>query len=65
MKEPKGPKVTRTINEICKTRIHDAYFTMNRMNFEDYFREYESALSPAKEFATTRPEYLKPGKKAY
>jgi hypothetical protein len=63
MKEPKGPKVTRTINEICKTRIHDAYFTMNRMNFEDYFREYESALSPAKEFATTHPEYLKPGKK--
>jgi tRNA G46 methylase TrmB len=60
MKEPKGPKVKRTINEICKTRIHDAYFTMNRIDFEDYFREYETPLSPAKEFATTHPEYLKP-----
>ncbi|MFY9794204.1 MAG: hypothetical protein WAK17_29700 [Candidatus Nitrosopolaris sp.] len=63
MKEPKGPKVTRTINEICKTRIHDAYFTMNRMDFEDYFREYESTLLPATEFATTHPEYLKPGQR--
>ncbi|HYT03019.1 MAG TPA: HD domain-containing protein, partial [Candidatus Acidoferrum sp.] len=63
MKEPKGPKVKRTINEICKTRIHDAYFTMNRIDFEDYFREYETALSPAIEFATTHPEYLKPAQK--
>jgi len=63
MKEPKGPKVKRTINEICKTRIHDAYFTMNRIDFEDYFREYETTLSPAIEFATTHPEYLKPAQK--
>lgn len=63
MREPKGPKVARTIREICKTRIHDAYFTMNRIDFENYFREYESTLSPAKELATTHPEYLKVGQR--
>jgi tRNA G46 methylase TrmB len=63
MKTPKGPKVARTINEICKTKIHDAYFTMNRIDFEDYFREYKPVLSPAMEFATTHPEYLKPEQK--
>jgi len=63
MRDPKGPKVARTIHEICKTRIHDAYFTMNRIDFENYFREYESTLSPATEFATTHPEYLKAGQK--
>jgi hypothetical protein len=63
MREPKGPKVARTIHEICKTRIHDAYFTMNRIDFENYFREYESTLSPATEFATTHPEYLKAGQR--
>ncbi len=63
MKAPKGPKVTRTINEICTTKIHDAYFTMNRIDFEDYFREYKPALSPAIEFVTTHPEYLKPEQK--
>ncbi len=63
MRQPKGPKVARTVHEICKTRIHDAYFTMNRIDFENYFREYESTLSPATEFATTHPEYLKAGQK--
>jgi tRNA G46 methylase TrmB len=57
--QPKGPKVQRTINEICKTRIHDAYFTMNKLEFEDYFREYKSTLLPPIEFATTHPEYVK------
>jgi hypothetical protein len=63
IREPKGPKVARTIHEICKTRIHDAYFTMNRIDFENYFREYESTLSPAKELATTHPEYLRVGQR--
>jgi tRNA G46 methylase TrmB len=57
--QPKGPKVQRTIDEICKTRIHDAYFTMNKLEFEDYFREYKSTLLPPIEFATTHPEYVK------
>ncbi len=58
IKEPKGPKVTRTIKEICTTRIHDAYFTMNGLQFEEYFREYNTAMSPAAELTTTHPENL-------
>ena len=57
--QPKGPKVQRTIDEICKTRIHDAYFTMSEVEFENYFREYKSALLPPVEYATTHPEYVK------
>jgi hypothetical protein len=56
---PKGPSVTRTMLEIEKTRVLDAYFTMNRDEFENYFREFKSALSPSTEFATTHPEYVK------
>lgn len=44
--QPKRPLVVRTINEMRKTRIHEAYFTMNRTKFESYLREYKSALSP-------------------
>ena len=58
-RQPKGPKVAGTINEICKTRILDAYFTMNGIDFENYFREYKSALLPPVEFDTTHPEYVK------
>jgi len=60
IKEPKGPKVSRTIKEICTTRIHDAYFTMNGPQFEEYFREYNGVTSPAIELTTTHPEYLDP-----
>ena len=59
--QPKGPKVQRTIAEICKTRIHDAYFTMSEVEFENYFREYKSALLPPLEYAATHPEYVKVG----
>jgi hypothetical protein len=55
----KGPKVSRTIREICKTRILDAYFTMDASQFDNYFREYRSALLPPLEFTTTHPEYVK------
>jgi hypothetical protein len=55
----KGPSVVRTIDEIERTRILDAYFTMNKDEFSNYFREYTSAFSPAAEFATTHPEYVK------
>ena len=58
-RQPKGPKVSSTINEIHKTRILDAYFTMDGIEFENYFREYKSALLPSVEFATTHPEYVK------
>jgi len=56
---PKGPIVTRTMEELERSRILDAYFTMNRDEFENYFREFKSALSPPTEFATTHPEYVK------
>jgi tRNA G46 methylase TrmB len=55
----KGPSVVRTIDEVERSRIIDAYFTMNRTEFANYFREYKSAFSPATEFATTHPEYVK------
>jgi tRNA G46 methylase TrmB len=55
----KGPSVVRTIDEVERSRIIDAYFTMSREEFADYFREYKSAFSPATEFATTHPEYVK------
>ncbi|HKU49439.1 MAG TPA: HD domain-containing protein, partial [Nitrososphaera sp.] len=55
----KGPSVVRTIDELERSRIIDAYFTMSREEFANYFREYKSAYSPATEFATTHPEYVK------
>ncbi|MDQ5843029.1 MAG: hypothetical protein M3286_06035 [Thermoproteota archaeon] len=56
---PKGPSVNRTMQELSRNRILDAYFTMNRDEFENYFREFKTALSPPTEFATTHPEYIK------
>jgi HD superfamily phosphodiesterase len=35
---PKGPSVNRTMQELSKNRILDAYFTMDKDEFEDYFR---------------------------
>ena len=55
----RGPMVARTISEIYKTRILDAYFTLNGSEFENYFRESRSSLLPPVEFATTHPEYIK------
>ena len=55
----KGPSVVRTIDEIERSRILDAYFTMGRDEFANYFREYTSAFSPATEYDTTHPEYVK------
>ena len=56
---PKGPSVNRTMQELSRNRIPDAYFTMSRDEFENYFREFKTALSPPTEFATTHPEYIK------
>lgn len=56
---PKGPSVARTIQEISRTRILDAYFTMGREEFANYFRAFHSPLMPPEEFATTHPEYVK------
>ena len=56
---PKGPNVNRTMQELSRNRILDAYFTMDRDEFENYFREFKTALSPPTEFTTTHPEYIK------
>ena len=56
---PKGPNVNRTMQELSRNRILDAYFTMGRDEFENYFREFKTTLSPPTEFATTHPEYIK------
>jgi tRNA G46 methylase TrmB len=55
----KGPKVSRTIIELKKIRIHDAYFMLNPYEFEEYFRDRSSYASKMSgEFSTTHPEYL-------
>jgi tRNA G46 methylase TrmB len=56
---PKGPSVARTMEEISRARILDAYFTMGREEFANYFRAFQSPLAPPEEFATTHPEYVK------
>ncbi|MFL6512340.1 MAG: hypothetical protein ACJ70X_05275, partial [Nitrososphaera sp.] len=56
---PKGPSVNRTMQELSRNRIIDAYFTMSRDEFENYFREFKTALLPPTEFTTTHPEYIK------
>jgi hypothetical protein len=56
---PKGPSVARTMQELSRTRILDAYFTMGWEEFANYFRAFQSPLSPPEEFATTHPEYVK------
>jgi tRNA G46 methylase TrmB len=53
-----GPKVSRTISELKKTRIHEAYFTLNPSEFEEYFRDHTYSLKIQAEFSTTHPEYL-------
>ena len=55
----KGPSVIRTMEELKKTRIIDAYFTMNTEELGNYFREYGKGTPVATEFSTTHPEYVK------
>ncbi len=55
----KGPSVVRTMQELQRIRLHDAYFTMAPEEFENYFREFKSVTTPPEEFATTHPEYVK------
>lgn len=55
----KGPKVSRTINELKKSRIHEAYFMLNPSEFEEYFRDRSHTPKTPAEFSTTHPEYLR------
>ncbi len=56
---PKGPAVVRTMEELKSTGIVDAYFSMSRDEFENYFREYPSPMAPPVDYATTHPELVK------
>lgn len=56
---PKGPSVARTMQEISRTRILEAYFMMGREEFANYFRAFQSPLVPPEEFSTTHPEYVR------
>lgn len=55
----KGPAVTRTMEELKRIRIIDAYFTMSTEELGNYFREYGTGTPVASEFSTTHPEYVK------
>lgn len=57
--QPKGPRVYRTIEELDRTRILDAYFTMNSIEFENYFRDYKSSSLLPMEYSSTHAEYVK------
>lgn len=54
-----GPKVNRTIKELKKTRIHEAYFILSTSEFEEYFQDRSRSLNTTTEFSTTHPEYLR------
>ncbi len=55
----KGPSVMRSVEELKKTRIIDAYFTMSTEELGNYFREYGKGTPVAAEFSTTHPDYVK------
>jgi hypothetical protein len=57
----KGPKVSRTISELKKIRIHDAYSNLSPSEFEEYFRDRSQSSKIPDEFSTTHPEYLLSG----
>ena len=62
IKEPEAPKVSRTIEEIQRTRIHDAYFVLNAMEFERFFPGSPGISSSD---STFRPEFPSSGERPY
>jgi tRNA G46 methylase TrmB len=57
--KPKGPSAARTILELQKTRVHDAYFTMSQAQFSEYFRRYSSPMAAPEDYGATHPEMVK------
>ena len=57
-----GPKVENTIKEHLKIRIIDAYFSMNEIEFKNYFRHYQYPLLPPIDYVSTHPEFVKSNK---
>lgn len=54
-----GPKVENTIRELLNIRIIDAYFSMNVIEFKNYFRQYHYHLLPPVDYVTTHHEFVK------
>lgn len=54
----KGPSVTRTMNELERSKILDAYFILKLDDFARYFQDFNSRTSP--EFSATNPEMVPP-----
>ncbi len=61
IKEPEAPKVSRTIEEILRTKIHDAYFILNAMEFERFFPSPGISSSDS----AFRPEFPSSGERPY
>ena len=57
-----GPKCENTIQQLLKIRVIDAYFSMNDLEFKNYFRKYQYHLLPPVDYVTTHPEYIKSSK---
>ncbi len=53
------PRVTSTLEQIRKKRIHDAYFNFTDEDLIKFFRKSDSPLLLTKEYATVNPQYLK------
>ncbi|HEY0580182.1 MAG TPA: HD domain-containing protein, partial [Candidatus Nitrosocosmicus sp.] len=53
------PRVSSTLEQIRKKRIHDAYFNFTDEDLIKFFRKSDSPLLPTKEYATVHPQYLK------
>jgi hypothetical protein len=60
--EPSAPKVSRTITELRRTRIHDAYFILNALEFERFF-----PAGPIANFSSSMslPEFPAPIERPY
>ena len=54
-----GPKVDNTIRELLNIKIIDAYFSMNVIEFKNYFRQYHYHLLPPVDYVTTHHEFVK------
>ncbi len=61
IKEPEAPRVSRTVEEILRTRIHDAYFTLNAMEFERFFPDNPEVYTDS----IFWPEFPTAGERSY
>jgi hypothetical protein len=60
--EPTAPKVSRTLEELRRTRIHDAYFILNALEFERFFPA-GSVLTSSDSMSL--PEFPAPSERPY